>query len=75
MQLVWDYKKANIYPIQKALDQINWRLLFSNKSVHQQDQILNKTFIIVFSNFTPKKLVTFNDKDPPLDVQVFKKQN
>ena len=75
MQLVWDYKKANIYSIQKALDQINWRLLFSNKSVHQQDQILNKTFMIIFSNFTPKKLVTFNDKDPPLDVRVFKKQN
>ena len=75
VQLVWDYKKANIYSIQKALDQINWRLLFSNKSVHQQDQILNKTFMIIFSNFTPKKLVTFNDKDPPLDVRVFKKQN
>ena len=29
-QLVWVYKKANIYSIQKAL----------NKSVHQQDQLL-----------------------------------
>ena len=30
-QLVWDYKKAKIDTIQKALDQINWRFLFSNK--------------------------------------------
>ena len=35
-RLVWDYKKANTDSIQKALKQINWRLLFSNKSVHQQ---------------------------------------
>ena len=34
-RLVWDYKKANIDSIQKALKQINWRFLFSNKSVHQ----------------------------------------
>ena len=38
-RLVWDYKKANIDSIQKALKQINWRFLFSNKSVHQQVEI------------------------------------
>ena len=29
--LVWHYKKANIDSIQKALKQINWKFLFSNK--------------------------------------------
>ena len=62
-RLVWDYKKANIDSIQKALKQINWRFLSSNKSVHQQVEILNNTFN-VFSNFIPNKFVTFNDKDP-----------
>ena len=63
-QLVWDYKKANIDSIQKALKQINCRILFSNKSVHQQVEILNNTLMNVFSNFIPNKLVTFNSKDP-----------
>ena len=38
-RLVWDYKKTNIDSIQKALKQINWRFLFSNKSVQQQVEI------------------------------------
>ena len=63
-QLIWDYRKANIDSIQKALEQINWRFLFSNKSVHQQVKILNSTLMNVFSNFIPNKLVTFNSKDP-----------
>ena len=64
-RLVWDYKKANIDSIQKALKQINWRFLFSNKSVHQQIEILNNTLMNVFSNFIPNKFVTFNENDPP----------
>ena len=64
-RLVWDYKKANVDSIQKALEKIDWGFLFSNKSVHQQVKILNNTLMNVFSNFIPNKLVTFNDKDPP----------
>ena len=64
-RLVWDYKKVNIDSIQKALEKINLRFLFSYKSVHQQNKVLNSTIMNVFSNFIPNKLVTFNDKDPP----------
>ena len=46
-QLVWDYKKANIDSIQKALEKIDWTFLFSNKSVHQQVKILNNTLMNV----------------------------
>ena len=73
-QLVWDYKKANIDSIQKALKQINWRFLFSNKLVHQQAEILNNTLMNVFSNFIPNKLVTFNDKGPPWMSEYLKKK-
>ena len=73
-QLVWDYKKANIDSIQKALKQINWRFLFSNKLVHQHAEILNSTLINVFSNFIPNKLITFHDKDPPWMSQYLKKK-
>ena len=73
-QLVWDYKKANTDSIQKALKQINWKFLLSNRSVHQQVDILNNTLMNVFSNFIPKKLVTFNDKDPPWMTEYLKKK-
>ena len=58
-------KNTNTDSIQKALKQINWRFLFSNKSVHQQIEILNNTLMNVFSNFIPNKFVTFNENDPP----------
>ena len=35
----------------------------SNKDIHQQVEILIDTFF--FSNFTPNKVVTFDDRDPP----------
>ena len=72
--LVWDYEKANIGSTQKALKQINWRLLFSNKSVHQQVKSLNNTLMNVFSNFISNKLVAFNDKDPPWMTEYLKKK-
>ena len=49
-RLVWDY---------------NWELLFSNKSAHKQVSISNETLINKFSDVTPNKLLTFDDKDPP----------
>ena len=55
-RLVCKYKKANIDSIQKALEKIDWRFFFSNKSVHQQVKILNNTLMNVFSNFIPNKL-------------------
>ena len=38
--------------------------MFSNKSVHKQVSIFNDTMINIFSNFTPNKLVIFNDRNP-----------
>ena len=39
--------------------------MFSNKSVHRQISIFNETLMNIFSSFTPNKLVTFDDGDPP----------
>ena len=38
--------------------------MFNNKSVHKQVSIFNETLMNIFSNFTPNKLVTFDDSDP-----------
>ena len=39
--------------------------MFNNKSVHKQVSIFNVIHMNIFSNFTPNKLVTFDDRDPP----------
>ena len=63
-RLVWDFKRANVNAVTTAINQVEWKFLFSCKNVHQQVNIFNKTIITIFSNLTPNKLVTFDDKDP-----------
>ena len=48
--------------IKRALTLTNWDHLFLNKDVHQRVKILGDTLFNVFSNYTPKKVVTFDDK-------------
>ena len=64
-RLVWDFKRANVNAITTAINQVDWKSMFSCKNVHQQVNIFNKTFINIFSDFIPTKLVTFDEKDPP----------
>ena len=56
--LVWIYNKANVEGLKKYIESVNWKLIFGSKSVP------NVTLMNIFSNFTPNKLVTFDDKDP-----------
>ena len=64
-RLVWNYKKADIESMKQVLILTNLYHLFLNKDVHQQAQISTDTLFNVFSNFTPNKVVTFDDRDPP----------
>ena len=63
-RLVWDYKKAVISSIRKALDLVNWEKLFRNENVDIQASIFNKTIFNMFSNFVPNKIIISNYKDP-----------
>ena len=64
-RLAWDFKGADVNAITTAINQVDWKFMFSCKTVHQQVNIFNKTIISIFSNFIPNKLVTFDDIDPP----------
>ena len=64
-RLVWDYNRANVEGIKKSTESVNWEVMFNNKSVHKQVSIFNEILMNIFSNFTPNKLVTFDDRDPP----------
>ena len=63
--MVWDYNRANVEGIKKSTESVNWEVMFNNKSVHKQVSIFNEILMNIFSNFTPNKLVTFDDRDPP----------
>ena len=39
--------------------------MFINKIIHKQVTIFNDTLTNIFLNFTPNKLVIFDDRDPP----------
>ena len=63
--MVWDYNRANVDGIKNSIESVNWEVMFNNKSVHKQVSIFNEILMNIFSNFTPNKLVTFDDRDPP----------
>ena len=64
-RVVWDFKTADVNAVTTAINQVDWKFMFSYKNVHQQANIFNKTIIYIFSNFIPNILVTFDDKDSP----------
>ena len=39
--------------------------MLSNKDVHQQVNVLNSIILNVFSNFSPNKIITVDDRGPP----------
>ena len=61
---MWNFKKANIISIRKAILTVNWEFLFFKKSVHEKVSIFNSTLMNIFSNYILSNLVTIDDKDP-----------
>ena len=62
---VWNYAKANVNGINKAISQFNWQGSFTSLPINEQVNLSNSTLMNIFSNFIPNMIVTFNDQDPP----------
>ena len=62
---VWHFKEAKIDLIRRALSDFNWERAFSNTNVNEKGCILNKSVLIVLSNFVPHETILCDDKDPP----------
>ena len=62
---VWNYKKADVTGIRKALDLVNWDFIFLNKTVHDQVLALDQVVMKMFTNYIPNKYNLFDDQDPP----------
>ena len=56
-RLVWDYKKADPNNIRKALDLVNWEMLFDQKSIEAEIATFNDTMLNIFRNFVPNKWI------------------
>ena len=63
-RLLWNYKKADISDIQKALQLVNLDRLLDDKNVDSQVLLLNDIILNIFRNFVPNRYVTCDDKDP-----------
>ena len=67
MRLVWDFQRANISFIRKAIKMVDWRFMFLNKNVHKQVSISNNKLVNSFTNYIPNKYITIDFRDPPMD--------
>ena len=50
VQEVWDYQKANIENMKKAISNFDWNKAFENLSVDEKVDFLNKTLLNIFRN-------------------------
>ena len=57
--------RTNVEGIKKSIESVNWEVMLNKECVHKQVSIFSVTLLNIFSNFTPNKLVTFDDRDPP----------
>ena len=62
--LVWNYKQADMTEIRKALDLVNWDLIFHNKTVHDEIFAFDQVLLNIFTCYLPNKYKSFDDKDP-----------
>ena len=57
---VWDYNKANVENIKKAVFNFNWNRAFENLSVDEKVELLNETLLNVFRNYIPKQKLKYD---------------
>ena len=62
---VWDYGKAQVNLINKAIKNFDWNELFSGKNIHNQIKLFNTTILNIFRNFIPNKLFCAMIRSPP----------
>ena len=62
---VWDYSKANVEHINKAISNFNWHNAFKDLSVDDKVKLLNETLLNIFRNYIPNKKIKCDYREPP----------
>ena len=60
----WDYEKANIEDIKKAIFDFDWNKAFENFSVDEKVDFLNQTLLNIFRNYIPNKKLNVTIGNP-----------
>ena len=60
----WDYEKANIEDIKKAIFDFDWNKAFGNFSVDEKVDFLNQTLLNIFRNYIPNKKLNVTIGNP-----------
>ena len=60
---IWDYEKANVEDIRRALSETDWQTLFFRLSANEMALVFTDTVLDIFSRNIPNKIVTCHDKD------------
>ena len=61
---IWNYLKANIDLIKRAINSFDCEKAFSNIDIDKTISIFNQTIINILCNFIPHETVLFDDRDP-----------
>ena len=61
---VWDYNKANVENITKAVSNFNWKKAFENLSVDEKVELLNETLLNIFRSYILKKKMKCDYRQP-----------
>ena len=62
---VWDFSKANIGNINKAISNFNWTKAFENLSVDEKVEVLNETLVNIYRNYISSKKIKCDYRQPP----------
>ena len=62
---VWDYSKANVENIKKAVSSFNWNKAFENLSIDAKVELLNETLLNILRNYIPNKKIKWDYRQPP----------
>ena len=62
---IWDYPKADVESIKRAVNLIDWDLKFASLDVNERVEFLTNSIVNICSNFIPNRIITVRNKDAP----------
>ena len=59
---IWNYNRPETDSINCSIEIFDWSYLFSEKNVHEQVELFNKTLLNIFHNFIANKVILCGDR-------------
>ena len=59
----WNYNRSETDLINRSIESFDWSKLLSDKNVHEQVELFNKTLLNIFHKFIPNKIIVCDDRN------------